>query len=154
MKIRLRFWSWLVLASMTVQIAGCGTLLYPERKGQKTGRIDPGVAILDAVGLFFFIIPGVVAFGVDFVTGAIYLPGGDGKNGDGRQEKTLVIQVDPTALRDEIYLHNLIRSVAPHISETDFRAIRYSSLPRGSNISDRIERLARNGFFSEAPPLP
>lgn len=35
-----------------------------------------GVAALNAVGLLFFFVPGVVAFGVDFMTGAIYLPGG------------------------------------------------------------------------------
>jgi len=64
----------LICFVLIFQITGCGTLLYPERRGQKTGNIDPGVAILDAVGLFFFIIPGLIAFGVDFTTGAIYLP--------------------------------------------------------------------------------
>ncbi len=56
-------------------VAGCGTLLYPERRGQRGGRIDPAVAILNGIGLLFFIIPGAVAFAVDFITGAIYLPG-------------------------------------------------------------------------------
>ncbi|RJP25711.1 MAG: hypothetical protein C4520_02160 [Candidatus Abyssobacteria bacterium SURF_5] len=54
---------------------GCGTLLYPERRGQRSGRIDPGVAILDGVGLLLFVIPGLIAFAIDFSTGAIYLPG-------------------------------------------------------------------------------
>ncbi len=54
---------------------GCGTILYPERRGQRGGRIDPGVAVLDGVGLLFFIIPGVIAFAVDFGNGCIYLPG-------------------------------------------------------------------------------
>jgi len=65
----------LVCAVLTVQLAGCGTLLYPERKGQKAGRIDAGVAILDGIGLFFGIIPGVIAFAIDFNNGTIYLPG-------------------------------------------------------------------------------
>ena len=60
---------------LILQLVGCGTILYPERRGQRGGRIDPGVAILDAVGLLFFIIPGVIAFAVDFGNGAIYLPG-------------------------------------------------------------------------------
>jgi hypothetical protein len=64
------------------QLAGCGTILYPERRGQKTGNIDPGIAILDAIGLFFFIIPGLVAFGVDFTTGTIYLPAKPGTSLD------------------------------------------------------------------------
>jgi hypothetical protein len=55
-------------------LAGCGTVLHPERRGQPAGRIDWAVFALDAVGLIFFFIPGVVAFAVDFATGAIYLP--------------------------------------------------------------------------------
>jgi hypothetical protein len=55
--------------------AGCGLILYPEREGQpKTGRIDPTVAILDGVGCLFFLIPGLIAFAVDFHEGTIYLP--------------------------------------------------------------------------------
>lgn len=73
--------SWLVHGSALVlvvfvlaQMTSCGYVLYPERRGQTGGRIDAGVAVLDAVGLLFFIIPGVVAFAVDFSSGAIYLP--------------------------------------------------------------------------------
>lgn len=53
---------------------GCGTVLHPERRGQSAGKLDWGVVALDAVGLFFFFVPGVIAFAVDFATGAIYLP--------------------------------------------------------------------------------
>jgi hypothetical protein len=63
-------------ALLITQVTACGTLLYPERRGQTNGQIDIGVAALDAIGLLFFFVPGVVAFGVDFITGAIYLPGG------------------------------------------------------------------------------
>ncbi|WP_428152860.1 hypothetical protein [Desulfococcus sp.] len=69
---------WTALAVLLVVIAvtvSCGTILYPERRGQKMGRIDAGVAVLDGIGLLFFIVPGVVAFAVDFATGAIFLPG-------------------------------------------------------------------------------
>lgn len=69
-------WFALILTTLlAAQTTGCGLLLYPERQGQKGGRIDPGVAILDAAGLVVFIVPGLIAFGVDFVTGCIYLPG-------------------------------------------------------------------------------
>ncbi|MNH12898.1 hypothetical protein D3C79_724520 [compost metagenome] len=34
------------------------------------------VAALDAIGILFYVIPGLIAFGIDFATGAIYLPGG------------------------------------------------------------------------------
>ena len=61
---------------------GCGTILYPERRGQRTtARVDPGVAVMDACWLLLFIIPGVIAFAVDFSNGAIYLPGGHASGG-------------------------------------------------------------------------
>ena len=66
----------LLVLSLTLSLTACGTLLYPERRGQTSGRIDPGVAILDGVGLIVFIIPGMIAFGIDFATGTIYLPHG------------------------------------------------------------------------------
>ena len=66
----------IVAALLVTQVTACGTLLYPERRGQTNGQIDVGVAALDAIGLLLFFVPGVVAFGVDFITGAIYLPGG------------------------------------------------------------------------------
>ena len=61
--------------TLITQLAGCGTLMHPERRGQKSGRVDPAVAVLDGIGLLLFIIPGLIAFAVDFSTGAIYLPG-------------------------------------------------------------------------------
>jgi len=65
----------LVCAALIIQLAGCGTLMYPERRGQKSGRIDVGVAVLDGIGLLFFFIPGIIAYAVDFSNGTIYLPG-------------------------------------------------------------------------------
>src|SRR5436309_14758579 len=61
-------------ALLAIQTASCGTVLYPERRGQPAGRIDPGVVALDAVGLLLFLVPGVIAFAVDFSNGTIYLP--------------------------------------------------------------------------------
>lgn len=56
--------------------SGCGVLLYPERQGQTDGKIDPVVALLDGVGLLLYVIPGLVAFAIDFHQGTIYLPNG------------------------------------------------------------------------------
>jgi len=66
----------LLLASLLlVPATGCGTLLFKERQDQEhSERIDPNVAILDGIGLLFFVIPGLVAYGIDFYTEAIYLP--------------------------------------------------------------------------------
>jgi len=65
-----------IILAIAVSLAACGTILHPERKGQRGGEIDAGIAVLDAVGLLFFIIPGVIAFAVDFSNGTIYLPHG------------------------------------------------------------------------------
>ncbi len=64
-----------VCAVIIVQLVGCGTIFYPERKGQKAGNIDVGIVLLDGIGLFFFLIPGIIAYAVDFSNGTIYLPG-------------------------------------------------------------------------------
>ena len=61
-------------AALFSQLTACGTLFYPDRRGQIDGRIDPAIVAFDAIGLLFYVIPGLIAFGVDFATGAIYLP--------------------------------------------------------------------------------
>ena len=73
MPIRTRILGGLLTAALTLQLSACGSLFFPERRGQIDGRIDYLVAGLDAIGLLL-IIPGVIAFAVDFTTGAIYLP--------------------------------------------------------------------------------
>jgi len=56
-------------------LSGCGTLVYRERCNQPhSDRLDWGVVALDGLALLLFFVPGVVAFVVDFRTGAIYLP--------------------------------------------------------------------------------
>lgn len=64
---------WLTML-LALHIAACGTLIHPERRNQPAGRLDPGIVVLDAVGLLLFFIPGVIAFAVDFSNGTIYLP--------------------------------------------------------------------------------
>lgn len=79
-------------ALVLAQVSGCGLILYPEREGQpKTGRIDPTVAILDGVGCLFFLIPGLIAFAVDFHEGTIYLPPGESAGAAGTW-RTVAVQ--------------------------------------------------------------
>lgn len=67
----------LSLAMLTAtMVTSCGTILYPERQGQSNGKIDINVVLMDGIGLFFFLLPGIIAYVVDFSTGAIYLPPG------------------------------------------------------------------------------
>lgn len=64
-----------LILALGIQASGCGYLLHPERRGQpNTGRIDPSIVLLDGLGCLFFLIPGVIAFAVDFSAGTIYLP--------------------------------------------------------------------------------
>jgi hypothetical protein len=96
----------LVTVVLALQATSCGFLLYPERKGQKSGQIDPGVAILDAAGLLVFIVPGLVAFGVDFVTGCIYMPGG--KRAASHGEPLQVAYLDPKTMNEQS-IENVVR---------------------------------------------
>src|SRR5580700_9647298 len=69
----------ILIAALVVQSVSCGTIIHPERWGQpRTGPLDPSIVVLDGLGVLLFVIPGVVAFVVDFSTGAIYLPGPPG----------------------------------------------------------------------------
>nr|WP_298146119.1 polyribonucleotide nucleotidyltransferase [uncultured Pseudomonas sp.] len=88
MRMHTRIIGGVLAASLFTQLTACGTLFFPDRRGQIEGRIDPVIAALDAVGILFYVIPGLIAFGIDFATGAIYLPGG------------VSAQLDPQALHD------------------------------------------------------
>jgi len=81
----------LIILVLCIQMVACGTILYPERKGQRSGRLDIGVVLLDGIGLLCFIIPGVIAYAVDFSNGTIYLPGTSAKKSgrDGGDLKTV-----------------------------------------------------------------
>jgi hypothetical protein len=87
----------LLAVVVSCQSISCGTILYPERRNQKTAgnRLDVGVMLLDAVGLVFFIVPGLVAFGVDFATGAIYLPPDGNCKTVSLKNQVRVVRFDP-----------------------------------------------------------
>ncbi len=74
MRTRSRVIGGVLAVSLFTQLTACGTLFYPDRRGQIDGKIDPAIAALNAVGLIFYLLPGLIAFGIDFATGAIYLP--------------------------------------------------------------------------------
>lgn len=76
MHTRPRILGGLLAVALVTQLSACGTLFFPDRRGQLEGRIDPLVAGLDAIGILFYVIPGLIAFAIDFATGAIYLPEG------------------------------------------------------------------------------
>ncbi|NQD94185.1 polyribonucleotide nucleotidyltransferase [Pseudomonas sp. CrR25] len=97
--------------ALFTQLSACGTLFFPDRRGQIEGRIDPVVAALDAIGILFFVIPGLIAFGIDFATGAIYLPGGHTAQVD---PHTLNSVVDADGRIDQGKLKALIEAQTGH----------------------------------------
>ncbi|MBP9855211.1 MAG: hypothetical protein KBD53_10145 [Candidatus Omnitrophica bacterium] len=82
-----------LIGLVAIQLAACGTILYPERRNQTAGRIDVGVALMDGFWLLVGIIPGIIAFAVDFSTGAIYIPKGIAS--DSNESKYRIVRFDP-----------------------------------------------------------
>ncbi len=113
-----------VLAALLLQTA-CGTLIYPERRGQSKGDIDPTVVIMDGLLLLLFIIPGAIAFVVDFNTGAIYLPPEDSIAGaEGRTIHIHPDDITPETLAAAIHEQT---GVEIQLSEEDVRRLRARS---------------------------
>ena len=131
-----------IAVTLLVQVFGCGTIIYPERRGQKSGRIDPGIAILDGIGLLFFIIPGLVAYAIDFTTGAIYLPGGH-RSSDAMR----IVYVNAKELDQEKIKGILVREAGLpgdiHLEEAEVYVLEGSE-----NIRTRLADAASVGFRS------
>ncbi len=131
--------------TLIAQLAGCGTLLHPERRGQRGGRLDAGIVVLDAVGLLFFVIPGIIAFAIDFSNGTIYLPGttlGSLDRGNMKVVKFDPKDAKPTTI-EEIILKETGHRVK--LSQADVQVSRLVSLEdmkkRFAEISPREENI-------------
>ncbi|MFT5684934.1 MAG: hypothetical protein ACI8RZ_005879, partial [Myxococcota bacterium] len=57
---------------ITMPLAGCGYILYPERQGTTSGQLDAAVIVMDGLLCLLFLVPGVIAFIVDISSGCIY----------------------------------------------------------------------------------
>jgi hypothetical protein len=124
MRTQSRVIAGVLAVALFTQLTACGTLFYPDRRGQIEGKIDPAVAAMDAIGILFFVIPGLIAFAIDFATGAIYLPGGQTAQVDPQQLKQLV---DADGKLDQAGLKALIeRSSGHQLPLDDPRLIRHS----------------------------
>lgn len=128
-----------VVAALLSQLTACGSIFFPDRRGQIDGKIDPMIAVLDAVGLLFYVIPGLIAFGVDFATGAIYFPPG----------KTA--QIAPKKLREAI-------GADGKVDNSKLQAILESELGRSFPLDDprliqhkgSVQQLAMYGLIPAA----
>ncbi len=144
--IKKRIVATLIGAGLSIHLASCGTLLYPERRGQPSGHLDPGVVILDAVGLVLFFVPGVIAFAVDFSTGAIYLPPGSANATlPATPAEMRTVRMSPAELTSE-RLESVIREQtgqAVHLESGAYRATRLRQLDE--MCGDALQRLQTNG---------
>ena len=106
-----------LLSSGVGTLSGCGTLMYPERRGQPQGELDWGVVLLDGLGLLLFLVPGIIAFVVDFRTGAIYLPPGshDGYSGRGNPSETDFTELQLP--KDELSDDRIAAAVSEHLGQ-------------------------------------
>ena len=107
MKLKKRIFKLLtvtILLLFLFEFTSCGSIIYKERVFKKhSRRLDPKVAIMDTILMVFFLIPGAIAFGVDFATGAIFLP--RGKKAWSKlnsPDDITVIKVDPEKLNKEM----------------------------------------------------
>jgi hypothetical protein len=121
-------------AALVAQSLGCGTLMYPDRSGARGGHVDVGVAVLDGIGLLFFIIPGVAAFAVDFSDGAIYLP--DTEPGSLSMRRVRYDRTGGQAAIEAAILSETGRRV-----DLDSRHVRIVRLNSTAELSDRFTNL-------------
>ena len=121
---------------VTVITSGCGTVLYPERMGQRRGGfgdVDWTVAGLNGIGLVFFFVPGVLAFAIDFYNGTLFYPtqsyGLDGEPGELKQVS--LEEKNPS-------LETIEQAVATETGKT-------VELRKGNFVSRRLESI--RGFW-------
>ena len=94
---------------------------------------------MDAIGILFYVIPGLIAFGIDFATGAIYYPGGRTAQVDPAK---LQEAVSPDGKVDNLKLQAILESeLGQRLPLNDPRLIQH----RGS-----IEQLASMGLVPAA----
>ncbi|WPC04499.1 polyribonucleotide nucleotidyltransferase [Pseudomonas benzenivorans] len=138
MPLHTRIVGGVLAVTLFTQLSACGTLFFPDRRGQIEGKVDPVVVAMDAIGILFYVIPGLIAFGIDFATGAIYLPNGQYS----MAPDTLKQAVDAEGRIDNAKLKALIERHTGHsLPLDDPRLIRHS----GS-----VEQLAAFGLAPAA----
>lgn len=94
--------------------AGCGSILYPERIGQRSGPLDWRVVAMDGAGMLLFFIPGLIAFAVDFYNGTIFLPPGHySEYSAGARADLVAVEVPPEALDQS----RIERVVSEHLGQ-------------------------------------
>ncbi|MCZ6571175.1 MAG: hypothetical protein O7B23_13550 [Deltaproteobacteria bacterium] len=136
--------TWMILicaAVIAAPLVGCGTILYPERRGQSAmGRLDVDIVILDGLGLFFFLVPGVIAFAVDFATGAIYLPRGH-KSKASELLGELELREERLTVRSVAEIERILREATGLTIELEAPSVLVFRAPERADVSSRLREL-------------
>jgi hypothetical protein len=121
--------------------------MYPERRGQKpVGRIDPAIAVLDALGLLLFIIPGVIAFAVDITNGTLYFPAGRQHSSVSTEtEHITMIRFNPGEI-NETMIREMVEKQTGLSLGPDLKNVEIYELDRSENIEARLVELERSGY--------
>lgn len=127
-----------VAGGLTSSVVGCGTILYPERRGQPATRVDWAVVAMDGLLLLLFLVPGIIAFVVDFTTGAIYLPVGSSVAAASKENRYHKLQLP----KDKLTEQGIAAAVSAHLKRpVRLEQDRYETRTIGS--LDEFEPTAR-----------
>ena len=117
----IQLFSILILGAFVIQIVGCGTIFYPERRGQTIhSGIDIVVALADSAWFLAFVIPGFIAWGVDLYTGALYMPAGQKRLASQPDSQDIVVvKVNPKQLDQKVIEQVVSKHVGQNINLDD-----------------------------------
>ena len=137
----------LVVGVLIFQLLACGYFMYPERRGQKhVGRIDPAIAVLDALGLLLFIIPGVIAFAVDITNGTLYFPASRQHSSVSTETgRIMMMQVNPNELNEGMIREMVERQTGLSLGP-DLKNVEVYELDKSENIEARLIELEKSGY--------
>ncbi len=124
----------ITLTSSIVLTSGCGYLLYPERNGLTSGKLDSTIILLDGLGLLFGVIPGVIAFAVDITNGNIYLAPGE-RSAVSKHISSATPVSDQTLTQDGLDPHELATRVSAKlgfsVAASDIQYYWHNQQPQG-----------------------
>ncbi len=97
-RIKSSILSLVLVVTLSSQLLSCGYILRPERRGQQSGKLDLAIVGLDSIGLIFFLVPGIIAFGVDIYSGTIYM---QNKHASLEWQKIKNAKIDPKNINEK-----------------------------------------------------
>ncbi len=136
-----------VAGAILLTVTSCGTLLYPERAGQaRGGSVDATVVCLDAIGLLFGVIPGLIAFAVDFHNNTIYLPAGQSSvTPESDTDEMVAISVAPNQLTQQGIEAVIEKETGLKVRLSDPN-LQLKELEPGRSIQREFARVAGSGL--------